>query len=192
MNVNEDNVALQLAIASNDLRSINMLTFRMFSKLSPPENKDTVGFINGFRPAQTQLVVPALKRRPFTYEKNEAQLRYLDKLLTYLDSQKIQVIVAEHPLPVCYQPLEHEKFRSDILPVFERHHLTFHDYTNRKEMTGINFFADDTHLNEKGAEVYNRLLIGDLIKCGELKPLQGPDEKSVISFNQTNSTNVYE
>lgn len=191
-NVSSDKTAIEIALAAKDIRSVNMLTLRMFSKFTDPINKDTIGFIDGFKPTFTHLTIPEKKRLIYKYETNQFQLNYLDQLLSYLEKEKIKIIVAEHPLPSCYQPEEHQRFRNDILPIFEKHHLHFYDYCSEKEMTGIQYFADDTHLSVRGARMYNQRLIKDLIQTGELKMPDHPIVEPLINFTETLSSNVNE
>jgi hypothetical protein len=183
-NITSDKAAFQVAMSSRDIRGLNMFTLRQFNKLRPPLNTDTAGFIRGFFPTNTYLTPPAKKRIVWTYHTNKFQIDYLRKLIEYLQSEGIQLVLAEHPMPAPYTPQDHKLFVSDIQKIADEYQVPYLDYMKDSSMTGIRYFADETHLNVEGVTAYNNKLINDMIS-GKLLPLNG-------TGNSTTNTNANE
>jgi hypothetical protein len=168
-NLSSDAAAFSICSRSNDPRSINLFTLRMFSKFSDPLNLDTAGIYKGFQGATGQLRLPGNPNSPW-YESNNQSIRYFNKLIRYLYSQRIKVIVAEHPLPGVYPivPVSHQKFVDDITPVMKKYNVPFYDFMYDTTMTGIQYFSDENHLSWRGVNKYNHSLISRLIEDGHL------------------------
>ena len=174
-NIPSDKAACEIAWATFDISVINMLTLRMLSKHTELLNIDTAGLIKGFLPTDKNITFP-VKRRIYKYATNKKSLIYLDKILSYLKNEGVKVIVTEHALPTVSPAVDHLQFRSDILPVLNKYNVPWFDYTNDSSLTGIQYFADESHLNVKGVLKYNHRLINDLIKANLL-----PDKRNNIS-----------
>ncbi len=168
-NIPSDKAALQLSLASKDVRAINMFTLRMFNKLSDPINPDTLGYIKGFLPTEKLLELPP-KRRLYTYETNDEAIKYLDKTLSYLKKEGVKVVMTEHSLPSVAPAPGHDDFRKDVYQVLNKYNVLWFDYTTDSSMTDVQYFADESHLNVKGVYKYNHRLINDLIKANILQP----------------------
>ena len=166
-NISSDKTALELALAANDPRTINMFTLRMFNKFSAPLNKDTAGFINGFMPTKKQLKIP-VQRREYNYKTNPQSLKYLDMTLNYLQKEGVKVVITEHALPSVSPAPDHNKFVSDVTPILNKYDIKWFDYTNDSSLTGLQYFADESHLNVRGVYKYNHRLIADLSKANIL------------------------
>ena len=139
-----------------------MLTLRMLSKHTELLNIDTAGLIKGFLPTDKNITFP-VKRRIYKYATNKKSLIYLDKILSYLKDEGVKVIVTEHALPTVSPAVDHLQFRSDILPVLNKYNVPWFDYTNDSSLTGIQYFADESHLNSNGADKYSKYLLDNLI-----------------------------
>ncbi len=167
-NIPSDKAALEISIASKDLRAINMFTLRQFNKVANPLDPDTVGYINGYLPTEKLLKLPA-KRREFIYQTNDESLYYLEKIIQYLQSEGVKIVLTEHALPSVVYVKQHELFRNDVLPILKKYNVQWFDYTTDSTMNGIQYFADESHLNVTGVYKYNHRLIKDLIKSNVLK-----------------------
>jgi hypothetical protein len=183
-NITSDKAAFQVAMSSRDIRGLNMFTLRQFNKLRPPLNTDTTGFIRGFFPTSTYLTPPAKKRIVWKYHTNEFQMEYFRRLIEYLQSEGIQLVLAEHPMPALYTPQDHPLFVADIQKIADEYKVPYLDYMNDSSMTGILYFADETHLNVRGVTAYNNKLISEMITRNIL-----PARKATPS---TINTNVHE
>jgi hypothetical protein len=161
-NVTSDKTAFQVALSSRDIRGLNMFVLRQFNKLREPMNSDTSGFIKGFYPTQKTLAIPVKKRITWKYTTNEFQIRYLKKLIEYLEQENIKLVLVEHPMPAIYAPKDHELFVQDVSLIANRYNIPFIDYMSDSTLTGLNYFADETHLNIHGAKKFNLKLINEM------------------------------
>lgn len=168
-NISSDKAAAELCIRSKDLRAINMFTLRMFSKLDYPLNNDTLNLINGFQASNNQLTLPGNPKDP-DYNSNKETLHSFAKLIHYLNKEGIHVILAEHPLPEVYTISEskHSRFVTDINKIIKPYNIKWYDLMRDSTMTGIQYYADENHLNYRGVKKYNHKLIELLIKDQQL------------------------
>jgi hypothetical protein len=169
-NISSDKAALDLCLHSKDLRAVNMFTLRMFNKMDAPLNPDTVNIDRGFQASKSQLVLPG-EPKDLDYVRNEKTLAYFAKLIQYLHHEGIQVILAEHPLPEVYtiSDLKHENFVRDIRNITDQYNIPWFDLVKDSTMAGIQYYADENHLNYKGVVKYNHKLIGLMQKAGVLE-----------------------
>ncbi len=169
-NVSSDKAALDLCLHSKDLRAINMITLRMFNKMDPPLNKDTSDIDRGFQASKSQLILPGVPK-DVDYVTNEKTLAYFAKLIHYLHHEGLQVILAEHPLPAVYTipDFKHEAFIRDIRKITDQYQIPWYDLMKDSTMSGIQYYADENHLNYRGVIKYNHKLIGLMQQEGILK-----------------------
>ena len=97
-------------------------------------------------------------------------LHYLDKILSYLKAEGVKVVMVEHSLPSVIPVPDHKLFRRDVLPVLKKYDVQWFDYLTDSTLTGVQYFADESHLNVRGVYKYNHKLINDLIKANILQP----------------------
>ncbi|MEP7262888.1 MAG: hypothetical protein ABI772_00245 [Bacteroidota bacterium] len=170
-NVSSDKAAAELCLRSKDLRAINMFTLRMFCKFDKPLNNDTLNLMSGFQASNNQLVLPGNPKDP-DYTSNKETLNSFTKLIHYLNNQGIHIILAEHPLPEVYTISEskHSRFVTDINKIIKPYNIKWYDLMRDSTMTGIQYYADENHLNYRGVKKYNHKLIELLIKDQQLPP----------------------
>ena len=167
-NVDDDETAIATALASNDIRAINMITLRYFNKTLDPLNIDTIGYNNGYLVAR-KILDPKKKditKLIWKYKADQSQKKYLSLLLEYCQKEEITIVAVSHPVPEIYPMREHNKFLADVNPIFNKYKVPYYDYTNYKGMGKISYYSDPTHLNQIGAIKFNKMLIQDLIKDG--------------------------
>lgn len=177
-NAPDDKTALEIALATPDIRAINMFTLRLFNKTSSPLNHDTLGYVRGYQVVK-QYLSPAKvnhQRTQLRYKSNPRQLHYFDRLLAYLNEQRIPVLVVEHPLPAIYTVKDHQRFLADIQPILQKHGVTMLDYTHDPDFTHqLRYFCDENHLNHLGVPKFNERLLQDLVQRGVVPPpVSGP------------------
>ncbi|MBK7964618.1 MAG: hypothetical protein IPK10_04500 [Bacteroidetes bacterium] len=167
-NVNDDKTAIEIAISSNDIRAINMITLRYFNKTMDPLNIDTLGYNNGFLVSR-KILDPKkkdLEKMKWKYKGDEGQKKYLNLLLAHCKKNGIKIVAVSHPAPQIYPMVDHDKFLKDVVPLFEKHEVKYYDYTHYPQMGSINYYSDPTHLNHIGAIKFNKIFINDLINDG--------------------------
>ena len=165
-NTKYDKTALKIAKATSDIRAVNMLTLRFFNKFKEPLNTDTTGFTNGFQVSK-KFLSPLNKDKDKTgwkYTRNEKQVQHFDKLLALCKKRNIKTVVVSHPLSELYALKDHKECVKSIEPLLHKHNISYLDYTELEEMSGIIWYADASHLNHLGVPKFNEILIRDLIK----------------------------
>jgi hypothetical protein len=71
-----------------------------------------------------------------------------------------RIVLCSHPLPSSAGLHNyHDKFLKRFSPLIQRLGVPCIDLTYYTEGFGINEFADLSHLNQQGVELYNRLLL---------------------------------
>lgn len=168
-NITSDKAAAELCIRSCDLRALNMFTLRMFSKLDKPLNGDTSNLVNGFQASYNQLLLPGMPR-DVDYMPDKKTLAYFGKLVRYLHEEGINVIIAEHPLPEVYTipDYRHRIFVNDIQSIIAPYNIPWYNLMKDSTMSGVQYYADENHLNRKGVTKYNHKLIKMMMDNGHL------------------------
>jgi hypothetical protein len=170
-NIDKDKAAFDIAVQSGHPATINMLTLRLFNKLTPPLNRDTAGHVNGafifkrfYNPKERKK-----QEKGWTYNPQQRAFEYLEKTITLLQDQNIPVVLVQHPSIPNTLP-SHPAFARDIQKMAVRLRIPYLDYTEAPGFGGIQNFADRTHLNHIGVRKYNNLLIEELESKGYLYP----------------------
>ncbi|MBK9639440.1 MAG: hypothetical protein IPO63_17170 [Bacteroidetes bacterium] len=163
-NVDDDKTALAIAISSNDIRALNMITLRYFNKTLNPLNTDTNNYRNGYLKVHKHLDPKKkdITKLNWKYKGERSQKRYLNLLLEYCRKEGINIVAVSHPVPELYPMRDHDKFLADVNPLLKKYKVPYYDYTNYKDMGKIIFYSDPTHLNQIGTIKFNKMLINDL------------------------------
>ena len=168
-NINSNKTALEICLALKDIRTINMLTMRVFNNFHGVFNADTAGVDHGFIPYNTQLRLNG-KQKDLDFETSEGTVEYFAKLIEYLHSEGINIIVAEHPVPLIYTiPKEqHAEMLNKINPILKKYDVPFYDHLYDSTMVDIQYYANENHLSISGIKKYNDILLNELLKDGRL------------------------
>lgn len=162
--------ALALAWESGDIRALNMFATRLVSKNTEPLFDSEVEMKDGFGTSHDTISFPLKKRYyDYTYETMPEQIKYLKKLVRYLQNEGIQVILTECPLPYFVSDYNHKLFLKDLEPVIKELKVPFYNYAYNSGLNEITLFYDDNHLNHAGVKIYNNRLINDLKQDGLIK-----------------------
>ena len=169
-NINSTEAAVDLCLASKDIRLANMLTMRMFNQFDFVFNDDTAGVKEGYIPYLTQLSLNETRRETGQKPAEEA-LVYFEKLIEYLHGEGINIILAEQPVSfLATIPVQqHQELLKKIHPILEKYHIPFYDHLYDSSLSDIKYFANSNHLSVSGIEKYNHLLIKELLNDGRLK-----------------------
>jgi len=94
------------------------------------------------------------------FDANEEMFVAFEKMIKQMQSEGKRIVLCSHPLPASTGLRNyHEKFLARFSPIIERLGVPYIDLTYYTEGFGINEFADLSHLNQQGVELYNRLLL---------------------------------
>lgn len=154
--------AARMVWEAKDIRALNMFATRLASYNSKPLFDSEVEMKDGFGTSSDTISFPPKKRYyDYSYKSNPEQFKYLIKLVNYLKSEGIKVVLTECPLPYFVDSNNHQKFLNDLEPVLKELDVPFYNYAYQSDLNDIVYFYDDNHLNRAGVKRYNEQLIAD-------------------------------
>ena len=171
-NAQNDQTAFELAWRKPDLRTMNSLACRMFSKNIGPEVPDEEGYLfNGYCPKFDTLDSDPKEIDTTSIHFNSTFVHYLDLLIEKIKTSGNSVVLVSHPQPKTQSFIAfHQAFRELIEPVIEKHQVPYLDYNSTHSLETKIHFADANHLNQSGVSIFNKTLIDTLSKSGLLGP----------------------
>lgn len=158
-NVPTNEAALHLVEQEVKVYTLNALAVRMAS-LNPIDEAPNNEYIkNGF--CEKKGILYAVEPlNDSVFDANEEMFVAFEKMVRQMQADGKRIVLCSHPLPVCPGLHNyHDKFLSKFNPLIQRLGLPYIDFTYYTEGFGINEFADISHLNQQGVELYNRLLL---------------------------------
>ena len=94
------------------------------------------------------------------FDANEEMFLAFETLIKQMQSDGKRIVLCSHPLPASAGLHNyHDKFLQRFSPLIERLGVPYIDLTHYTEGFGVNEFADLSHLNQRGVELYNALLL---------------------------------
>ena len=94
------------------------------------------------------------------FDANEEMFVAFETMIKQMQSDGKCIVLCSHPLPASPGLRNyHEKFLSRFTPLIERLGVPYIDLTDYTEGFGVNEFADLSHLNQQGVELYNQFLL---------------------------------
>ncbi|MBM3447853.1 MAG: hypothetical protein FJX90_01955 [Bacteroidetes bacterium] len=158
-NVPTNEAALALVQQEWEMYTLNALAVRLAS-LHPPDESPNADYVkNGFCEKKGILfAVDPLNDSVF--DANEEMFVAFETMIKQMQVDGKRVVLCSHPLPASAGLHSyHDKFLERFTPFIQRYGLTYIDLTYYTEGFGLNEFADFSHLNQQGVELYNRLLL---------------------------------
>jgi hypothetical protein len=170
-NANNDRTAVELVLRKPDLRTMNSLTCRMFSKNIASEVPDEEGYLfNGYCPKYDTLSGEPHEIDTTHIQFNPAFAKYLEALIQNALYNYNTLVFVSHPQPKTKSFMAfHAKFREFISPILNKYRINYFDYNSDHSLETRIHFADANHLNQAGVSIFNQRLIDDLISTGLLK-----------------------
>ena len=168
-NLNDDNAALQVAMAADDVRAINLLGIRMMLKNQAPSYKGDTKLYKGYRVKRNQK--NDFTGDTYAYKTNKQNLRDFDAIIKYLKSVNIPFLLVCQPIPSHINHENHRLLLKDIDPILKANNVSLHDYSDDATIVSYSDFADESHLNSWGAEIYSKHLLNTLVSK-EIQPLK--------------------
>ena len=158
-NVSTHEAALDLVQQEWKMYTVNALAVRLAS-LQPRDEAPNADYVkNGF--CEKKGILYALEPlNDSVFDANEEMFEAFEALVKQMQADGKRVVLCSHPLPASAGLHNyHDKFLERFTPLIQRYGLTYIDLTYYTEGFGINEFADLSHLNQQGVELYNRLLL---------------------------------
>lgn len=162
---------VKLARYSQEVRSINLLTYRLFTDYLSPEtvtnpreikymSQDSRYIGKGYVSSSDSVKKTPKTRKPRPkYEVNETAFAYLKQTLEVLTSRGIKVILCSHPQPPYSRFPNHAEFVAKVEEVAKPYQVLYFDYTNDTQFHEKFHYYDHGHLNQAGVDLYNQLLL---------------------------------
>jgi hypothetical protein len=158
-NVPTDQAAVRLVEQEFKMYTVNALAVRMasFNPIDEAPNNDYVK--NGF--CEKKGILYAVEPlSDSVFDANEKMFEAFETMVKQMQAEGKRIVLCSHPLPASPGLHNyHDKFLSRFNPLIERLGVPYIDFTYYAEGFGINEFADISHLNQQGVELYNRLLL---------------------------------
>lgn len=158
-NVPTDKAAMRLVAQEFKMYTVNALAVRMasFNPIDEAPNSDYIK--NGF--CEKKGILYAVEPlNDSVFDANEEMFVAFEKMVKQMQADGKRIVLCSHPLPASPGLHNyHDKFLSRFNPLIERLGVPYIDFTYYTEGFGINEFADISHMNQQGVELYNRLLM---------------------------------
>lgn len=180
-NISKPLAAYDIAANNKDIRMINIFLLRMLTESMKAFFKEDDYVGKGFSVTKDSLD-PVLQEKiemnicypQKEYMADKEQLSYLGKIIDFCAIKKINTVFVYSPVSYFYDYSIHETFLKEITPVFKKHRIPFYDFSKCDSINMLFHFYDESHLNQAGVEVFNKLLVKQL------------EKDRILSFNEQN------
>jgi hypothetical protein len=158
-NVPTNAAAFALVKQEVKMYTLNALAVRLASLNVKDEAPNADYIKNGF--CEKKGILYAVEPlNDSVFDANEEMFVAFETMVKQMQSDGKRIVLCSHPLPASAGLRNyHEKFLARFSPIIERLGVPYIDLTYYTEGFGINEFADLSHLNQQGVELYNRLLL---------------------------------
>ncbi len=170
-NISKSKAAYDIAFYNADFRTLNMAVLRYLTEKDSPyfttDSRNICGYTskNDSLPKEKRMKIYLKERIMFPKtEIDFEQIGYFDKLLKFCNNNSIKVVCVYSPTSYFYDRELHKLFVSRINSITRSNNTIFYDYSILKGISTINHFYDDSHLNEAGVNIFNEVLIKQLIE----------------------------
>jgi hypothetical protein len=158
-NVPTNEAAVALFQQEFNMYTLNAMAVRIAS-LNPMDEAPNNDYIkNGF--CEKKGILYAVESlNDSVFDANEEMFLAFEKMVKQMQADGKRIVLCSHPLPASPGLRNyHDKFLSRFIPLIEHLGVPYIDLTYYTEGFGINEFADLSHLNQQGVELYNQLLL---------------------------------
>ena len=158
-NVPTNEAALALVQQEWKMYTLNALAVRLAS-INPTDEAPNADYVkNGFCEKKGMLYAVE-PMNDSVFDANEEMFLAFETLIKQMQSDGKRIVLCSHPLPASVGLHNyHDEFLARFTLLIERLDVPYFDFTYYTEGFGENEFADISHLNQSGVEVYNRLLL---------------------------------
>ena len=158
-NVPTNAAAFALVKQEVKMYTLNALAVRLASLNLKDEAPNADYIKNGF--CEKKGILYALEPlSDSVFDANEEMFVAFETLIKHMQSDGKRIVLCSHPLPASAGLHNyHDKFLQRFSPLIQHLGVPYIDLTYYTEGFGINEFADLSHLNQQGVELYNSLLL---------------------------------
>lgn len=158
-NVATNAAAFALVKQEVKLYTLNALAVRLASMNVKDEAPNTDYIKNGF--CEKKGILYAVEPlNDSVFDANEEMFEAFEAMVKQMQADGKRIVLCSHPLPASAGLHNyHDKFLQKFSPLIEHLGVPYIDLTYCNEGFGINEFADLSHLNQQGVELYNRILL---------------------------------
>ena len=158
-NVPTNTAAFALVKQEVKMYTLNALAVRLASLNVKDEAPNTDYVKNGFC-VKKGILYAVEPLNDSVFDANEEMFLAFETLIKQMQADGKRIVLCSHPLPTSAGLRNyHDKFLARFSPLIQRLGVPYIDLTYYTEGFGINEFADLSHLNQQGVELYNRLLL---------------------------------
>jgi len=168
-NVPTNAAAFALVKKEVKMYTLNALAVRLASMNVKDEAPNADYIKNGF--CEKKGILYAVEPlNDSVFDANEEMFQAFETMIKQMQSDGKRIVLCSHPLPASAGLHNyHDKFLQRFTPLIERLGVPYVDQTYYTEGFGINEFADLSHLNQQGVELYNRILLENQTFHGAVK-----------------------
>ena len=158
-NVPTNAAAFALVKQEVKMYTLNALAVRLASLNVKDEAPNADYIKNGF--CEKKGILYAVEPlNDSVFDANEEMFVAFETLIRQMQADGKRIVLCSHPLPLLLGLSNyHNKFLARFTPLINRLGLKYIDFTYYTEGFGRNEFADISHMNQQGVEMYNRLLL---------------------------------
>ncbi|WP_316844704.1 hypothetical protein [Pedobacter psychrodurus] len=165
-NLNFDKNLFSLMLKVNEIKVYNTAIFSLYNQITG-KNKNYVttdslgggdtyvkgGFVESFKTATFRNTYPAGK-----YDISPTQIKAFENIINELKRRKIRYVLVQAPIPTLrYKSFNNTKDIDQLLS----HYGKYYNFNNSLDLSS-EFFIDDSHLNQKGVNIFNKKLLDTL------------------------------
>ena len=158
-NVPTNAAAFALVKQEVKMYTLNALAVRLASLNVKDEAPNADYIKNGF--CEKKGILYAVEPlNDSVFDANEEIFEAFETMIKQMQADGKRIVLCSHPLPTSVGVHNyHDKFLTRFTPLIARLGVPYIDLTYYTEGFGINEFADISHMNQQGVELYNRLLL---------------------------------
>lgn len=166
--VPSDVEAWGMAWGVHDLRAVNMMALRYFTRDVGPMFTDSTYRGAGYavRTARAPANVRYDVGRPLRMNAN--QRRYFTACIDLCRARGVELVFTTHFYPHQSDTAKHTLFHHFVDSTARVHGLRYLDFAYAHELSDTDHFCDHNHLNETGARIFNVRLVDSLVANGYL------------------------
>lgn len=144
-----------------DMRTFTGFLVRMAS-IHPPQEVELKDYVERGYCEKKGILYRLEPVSDSVFNRNEEVFASFETFIQELAADGVQLILVSHPMPQSPGMAKyHREFLEQFMPLVNKYHLPYFDYTMVTEGFGQYEFADNAHLNKAGVAKYNHLLLNN-------------------------------